>query len=209
MIYEYVRIRVPPGGWPDAAATIFGPFRKDLERDDGRIYGVFRALIGAPMNEGVIITAHQDVESWAEYRRGEKIHVHEGVERLDSVLLAPSVRPAPGATADAPGVYAHRWFDIEPGSWPEFVRLSEEGWWPAVEGAGAHVQGLWSALGGAAEGHAFLLTRYDSMAHWEATRFSTPESQAGLSEQARHAMARRAAITLRSTVRIMTPVRPG
>lgn len=209
MIYEYVRIRVPAGGWPDAAATIFGPLRRDLEADEGRIFGVYRSIIGAPMNEGVVITAHADVETWAEYRRGEKIHAHEGVERIDSALLAPSVRPLPDAVADAPGVYAHRWFDISPGSWPDFVRLSEEGWWPAVEGAGARVEGLWSALGGAAEGHAFLLTRYESMAHWERTRFSTPESQAGLSEVARHAMARRMSLTLGSTVRIMAPVRPS
>ncbi len=208
MIYEYIRIRVTAGGWTAAAAAIHGPYRQDLEADEGRIFGVFRSVIGAPMNEGVIITAHPDMETWAEYRRGEKIHTHEGLHRIDSALLAPSVRPLDGATATAAGVYAHRWFDVAPGSWPDFVRLSEEGWWPSVEGAGAQVQGLWSALGGATEGDAFLLTRYDSMAHWEQLRFASLESRAALPEAARHAMARRGELTLSSLVRIMAPVLP-
>jgi len=178
-----------------------------VEACHGRLFGAWRAVIGAPLNEGVIVTAHDDAGSWEEYRRGEDPHTREGITQIASALLTPSVRPVEGASVTQEGVYAHRWFQIRPGSWPEFVRLSEEGWWPSVERDGANVQGLWLALSGAMEGHALLITRYDSMAHWEDLRYATPEAQSRLTDSARQAMARRAELTVGSVVRIMRPLR--
>ena len=209
MIYEYARIRVPRAAWREAAGTIHRDLRRDLEACSGRLFGAWRAVIGAPVNEGVILTAHADMDSWGEYRHAERRPDYGGITQIASVLLAPSVRPVEGASSIQEGVYAHRWFDIRPGSWPDFVRLSQEGWWPSVERDGAEVQGLWWGLGGATEGDALLITRYDSMTHWEDLRYATPEAQSRLTETARQAIAQRAELTMGSVVRIMRPLLPA
>lgn len=206
MIYEYIRMRVPRPAWREAAELIHGGFRQELEACQGHLFGAWRAVIGASLNEGAIMTAHSDVDSWEKYRRSRHLHTPEGITQVASALLAPSVRPVEGASVTQEGVYAHRWFQIQPGSWPEFVRLSEEGLWPSLERDGASVQGLWFALSGATEGDALLITRYDSMAHWEELRYATPEAQARLTEAARQAIARRAELTMGSVVRIMRPL---
>lgn len=206
ILYEYIRIRVPGTPWREVAEFIHGDLRWNLEACDGRLFGAWRAVIGAPLNEGAVMTAHKDVNSWEKYRRGE--HTYEGITHITSALLAPSVRPVEGASVTQEGIYAHRWFEIQPGTWLEFVQLSQEGWWPSVERDGANVQGLWLALSGATEGNAFLITRYDSMAHWEDLRYATPEAQSRLTDSARQAMARRAELTVGSVVRIMRPLLP-
>ena len=208
MLYEYARIRVPRAGWREAAETIHGDLRRDLEACGARLFGAWRAVIGAPVNEGAVVTAHACLDSWTRHRNGEGRQTYEGITQVSSALLVPSARPLDGASATRDGVYAHRWFEIRPGCWPEFVRLSQEGWWPSVERDGAEVQGLWWALGGATEGDALLITRYDGMAHWEDLRYATPEAQSRLTEAARRAIERRAELTLGSVVRIMRPLRP-
>lgn len=208
MIYEYVRIRVPRGAWREAADTIHRDLRRDVEACGGHLFGAWRAVIGAPVNEGAIVTGHRDTDSWGEYRRAERCPESSGITHIDSVVLAPSVRPVEGASSIQEGVYAHRWFQIRPGSWPDFVRLSQEGWWPSVERDGANVQGLWWALGGATEGDALLITRYDSMSHWEDLRYATPEARSRLTETARQAIAQRADLTTGSVARTMRPLLP-
>ncbi len=208
MIYEYVRIRVTRGAWREAASTIHRGLRHDVEACGGHLFGAWRAVIGAPVNEGAILTAHSDMDAWGNYRRAERYPEVPGITQIGSALLAPSVRPIRGASSTQEGVYAHRWFHIRPGSWPDFVGLSQAGWWPSVERDGANVQGLWWALGGATEGDALLITRYDSMSHWEDLRYARPEARSRLTDAARQAIAQRADLTMGSVARIMRPLLP-
>ena len=77
-------------------------------------------------------------------------------------------------TSDEPlpsddGVYAHRWFDIDPSDWDEFLALSE-GAWPGFEAAnpGTRIHGFFRA--GANGERVLLVTRYPSLAAWETSR---------------------------------------
>lgn len=204
MLYEYVRFQTDD--WRRAAHAAYDGLRRDVEPAGGVLYGVWRGVIGAPADQGVLMLAYPDPRAWAERRAGPRRY--EGLILLDSALLLPSTRPERGSTAAPDGLHAHRWFRIRPGSFQEFARLSEAGWWPVIEADGARIQGLWSARGGAAEGDALLITRYESMAHWEATRYATPEARSRLAPDARRAMEQRGALTLGSVVRIMRPVPP-
>jgi hypothetical protein len=84
--------------------------------------------------------------------------------------ITATVRP----TNDEPlpaddGVYAHRWFDIDPSDWDEFLALSE-GAWPGFEAAnpGVRIHGFFRA--GADGERVLLVTRYPSLAAWETSR---------------------------------------
>ena len=56
----------------------------------------------------------------------------------------------------------------------EFERLSREGVWPYMEARGCKILGLFMNLHGGPSNEIVLLTAYDSMAHWEATRDEAP-----------------------------------
>lgn len=66
-------------------------------------------------------------------------------------------------------IYTIRTFQVERQNFGEFVRLSEEKIWPALESQGGRSLGLWVIAIGGAE-RIFLMTRYDSLAHWQETR---------------------------------------
>jgi hypothetical protein len=67
-------------------------------------------------------------------------------------------------------IYTQRIFHVNREDLNEFVRFSEERIWPYVEERGVWPVALWhQVLGG--KDRVYLLTRYDSLSHWEQTRF--------------------------------------
>jgi hypothetical protein len=67
-------------------------------------------------------------------------------------------------------IVVQRSFIIERGSFAEFERLSREGIWPYMEARGCRIVGLFTNVHGGPNDEVILLTAYDSLAHWEATR---------------------------------------
>jgi hypothetical protein len=66
------------------------------------------------------------------------------------------------------GVFAHRWFELDPADWDEFLALSTEAW-PAFESAyGAKIVAFLRSEDD--PGRVLLITRYPSMAAWEESR---------------------------------------
>lgn len=63
-------------------------------------------------------------------------------------------------------IYTMRTFQVKPENRDEFVRLSEEKLWPALEEQGARALGLWQRVAGGAE-RVLQMTRYDSLARWQ------------------------------------------
>lgn len=79
-----------------------------------------------------------------------------------------------------------RYFKIKKGSFPEFLKVSREGVWPFFEKIGSRVIGMWQVIHPEVEGveadspdydEVYLMTRYASVAHWEASR--EPEKHGG------------------------------
>jgi len=106
-------------------------------------------------------------------------------------------------------IVVQRSFTIDRGSYAEFERLSREGIWPYMEARGCKIMGLFQNVHGGATDEVILLTAYDSMAHWEATRLdlappdgSSPDVIA-LQKEAAKAGQSRARLTVRSNSRVM------
>lgn len=108
-----------------------------------------------------------------------------------------------------------RYFRIRKGSFPEFLKASEEGVWPFFEKIGSRVIGMWQVIHPAEAGatapraspdydEVWLMTRYASVEHWQATR-----DMAGLGgngpdyDKARKALELRDSLTLETSVQFL------
>jgi hypothetical protein len=92
--------------------------------------------------------------------------------------------------------------------WQEFQQLSNDDIWPAMEAAGAKIIGLWQTIIG--EGNeVLLLTRYDDLAHWEATRTWTQPAPGGVDDalwrRAAEAVRKRQELTESTHARVLAP----
>ena len=66
-------------------------------------------------------------------------------------------------------IYTIRNFEVERKNYREFVRISEEEIWPRFEEIDGRALGLWIVTMGGPE-RILLMTRYNSLAHWQETR---------------------------------------
>ena len=111
--------------------------------------------------------------------------------------LVATVRPVDDAPlGDDGGVYAHRWFEIDPSDWDEFLALSE-GAWPGFEAAnpGVRIHGFFRE----GDDRVLLVTRYPSLAGWETSR-NGPDEAGGANFRRRHELTRS---TIVRTYRLM------
>jgi hypothetical protein len=198
-IYEYRTFRIERGSWrrliaaaSDAATT-----------GDGAMFALFAGIIGFATDEGALMRAWSDGDGLAARAQASAAFgfIESSVDRL-----APTARPLDATPPREPGVYAHRWFWLQAQDWPEFVSLSEEGVWPYFEADGCRIVGLWRSIDAGSPARALLITRYDSVSHWERTRVQSEDAPSGVDERlyraARDAVRRRAELTERSIVRL-------
>jgi len=82
-----------------------------------------------------------------------------------------NVSPVPGQE-----VTTIRYWKIEKGTFPQFLKASQDGIWPYFEKIGARIVGMWVVIpppGGKEAspdcGEVYLTTRYASLDHWAAT----------------------------------------
>lgn len=92
---------------------------------------------------------------------------------------APDTRGPVRNLSPVPGeeIITIRYFRIRKGSFPQFLKVSQEGVWPYFEKIGSRIVGMWQVIpppGGAEASpdydEAYLATRYASLDHWAATR---------------------------------------
>ena len=144
MDFAHVQLTVPRGG---LAAV------RDAALDR---WGLFVPQIGDPSESLVLITAGGGADLPAKV---------DALERITATVRPTSAEPL----APDDGVYALRWFEIDPADWDEFLALSE-GAWPGFEGAnpGVRIQGFFRS--GVDGERVLLVTRYPSLAAWETSR---------------------------------------
>jgi hypothetical protein len=203
-VYEYRTVRIKRGAWRDLQSELAGAATGSSNRASS-VYALFAGMIGLATDEGVLIRAWRDERAFVA-DADRTITALPSVVESRSERLVPSVRPLDAAPPQLPGVYAHRWFWLQPQDWAEFQRLSEDGVWPYFESDGCNIIGLWRSAEPGPLARALLITRYPSVAHWERTRLAAPDAPSGADEQlyraAQDAGRRRAEITERSIVRL-------
>ena len=204
-IYEYRTVTVARGAWGRLARSYSGAFADATTRAGGSPFLLCAGMIGLASDEGVLTRAWPDVDAMAA-RAERTMAAADGVTGSNVERLVPTVRPLTSAAPAEPGVYAHRWFWIQPQDQDEFVRVSDEGVWPFFEADGCRIIGLWRSMEPGPLAKLLLITRYRDVTHWERTRPQAPEPPPGADDRlyalSRDAVRRRAEMTQRSIVRL-------
>jgi hypothetical protein len=147
----------------------------------GRLFAVFKPVIGMPVNRAVVVTEWPDEASALAH--GALVHeALAGTTLIEQDLWRPSARPLPGTRpSDQGGYYSHRAFDIQTGDWPRFLQLSVEAWGNFEDVHASKVTGFWQC--GKAPGPGLLRVRlmawYQSLDAWERSRHWNPAAKAG------------------------------
>ena len=161
--YEFRQFRVGPGEWDG--------FVEQLKRHTGSsLFGVWRGQIGLESNEGIALTAWPDEEALAAGARTLAPLFANALESRAERLVA-TLRPETPAPPERRGVYAFRTFELADADWEDFAALSARAWPGFEDGFDARICGFFRSLDVAAPAaRVLLLTRYASLATWEASR---------------------------------------
>jgi hypothetical protein len=162
-LYESRTFVVGPGEWDDRAARL-------RSAAGGAFFGLFRGQIGLEANEGILLTAWAGAPQLA-LGVGALRAACDGARNVRTERMTATVRPTSLTPPTRSGVYAFRHFDVLDSDSAEFVSLSERAW-PEFEAAyDVEIIGLWKSLELRPPMARFhLLTRYASLATWEASR---------------------------------------
>ena len=162
-VYEYRRFRVAPGEWESFVERLRGAAGATL-------FGVWRGQIGLEANEGIALTAFADEEALAASARALAPLFAQARDSHAERLVA-TLRPDEPAPPERRGIYAFRFFELAEADWAEFASLSERAWPGFESGYDARICGFWKSLDVAPPAaRVLLLTRYASLATWEASR---------------------------------------
>lgn len=102
-------------------------------------------------------------------------------------------------------IVTKRYFKIKKGTFPEFLKVSQEGVWPFFEKIGSRVIGMWQVVHPAETDtvaapdydEVYLMTQYASVEHWKASRKMAEMGGNGPDwKKAREAIALRRSLTI-------------
>ena len=135
MLYEERRVRlVCEGDWAPYRNWALHTLWSNLQRDGHRVVCVLNGLIGKGVQDVLIIVGYDDFAArqaaqplftgQSERVLEEQIHLLEG---------SPYTEGRETLVENRRNIYGVRRWWIEPKDWDEFVRLSYEGIWPAMD----------------------------------------------------------------------------
>jgi len=171
--------------------------------------GIWTVALGGPRRL-LTLTAFDTLQAWQ-----EDSATLSGADPAESIALRPLTKRRPtgqGPESNA-GIYTMRTFNIARADLACFTEISEDGWWPWVDAGQEGVRPLaqWLSIIGPAT-RVYMISRYDNMAHWEASRAVGPRptdpALVPMWETASAAIAERAAMTIDTEVCILLPHGP-
>lgn len=204
-IFEHHVVAFGPGRVSEVGAAIATTGRDAVAAKGGRLFGVWKPLIGLSFNHIVAVTEWPD-EAAARRNANAALAGIEGLTVENHDLWAPTLRPFPGASPrNDPGFVTHRWYVIRESDFERFLKLSSATWgnWEGTHDG--EVIGLWRALEPPGPGliRMRLMAWYRDMATWERSRHwkKTPGA-----ETANRNLGQRYDLTLDSAVSILQPL---
>jgi hypothetical protein len=147
--------------------------------EGGRLFGVFKPVIGMSQNCVVLITEWRD-EVVAAAHAAVVLQGVVGAHQIAQDLWAPTARPLPGTVATATsGFYSHRALDIRPPNWPCCRELSTSAW-GSFEGINdGVVKSLWKTRTPPEPGLLRLMAWYANRDAWERSRWWSSKARPG------------------------------
>ncbi|MGD9801778.1 MAG: hypothetical protein AB7E81_23590 [Hyphomicrobiaceae bacterium] len=204
-IYEHHVVSFGSGRVAEVGAEVATQGQAAVKAKGGRLFGVWKPLIGLRFNNIVCVTEWPD-EAAAKAHADTAIAGLRDIEKVQHDIWLPTLRPEPGAVArNEAGFVTHRWYDIREGDFERFLELSANTWgnWEGThDGA---VQGLWRQQVPPAPGliRMRLMAWYRTMSAWENSRHWKGTKGA---ETANQNLGARYDLTLDSSVSILQPV---
>jgi len=173
--YEYRFVRVKQNGWDPVEAAILNGGGAAVAEAGGQLYGVWLGQIGLSANQGIVVTAWQDLES-AKRHGSDAVEGINDITASETLYVEPTARPENATPPEGPGIFAHRVFEVRREDVDRFIELSTEAWPEFEQIFGARIFALWRETGhDRANERLILLTRYPDYAAWEQSRYWRPE----------------------------------
>lgn len=175
--YAYFRLRGPGRDTLALQAAlkdeVFGAWRQE----DVSVWGVWTGLFGVASNELIVMVAaagERELEVFEAPLAASSV----AITPVDTLALAPTVRPEHPLPCERPGLYVFRFFDVLGKDVDEIAALSGEAWetFENTDAYAAEPQGLFrqSGQGPAAKGRMLLVTWYDGLESWQTSRKPNP-----------------------------------
>ena len=207
MITEERRVNLSREQLPQYIDLVRHTISPSIRASGGRVLCLLQGLIGSPSTTLIQMTQYEDIDSW-QLAQGawtvnrEQFAIQESTRILKPISSRPKNLVPP---EDRRTIYGYRKFIISPASVSEFAACSEEGIWPRLESEGACILGMWSNAESVSPAEVILLTGYNSLAHWESTRFSpgSPDENNDLWNRESALRTRREDLTIKTFVEIM------
>ena len=207
MITEERTVHLSQGQLSPYLELIRNTISPSIRASGGRILCLLRGLIGSPSTKLLQMTQYENIEAWqlaqgAWTTNREEYIIQESTRILKPISSRPKEITPP---EDRRAIYGYRKFTVSSSSIAEFTVCSEEGIWPRLEKDGACILGMWSNAESVSPSEVILLTGYNSLAHWESTRFSSesPTEDNDLWNRESALRSRREQLTLQTFVEIM------
>ena len=154
-------------------------FLPHIFKYNGTFICLLQGMIGKSSNEFILISYFQDLDSWKLYSNSNPPS-NESILYEENTLIKSISSDALMSInkTNLKNIYGFREFIINREDIDTFVESSEKGIWPRMKSQGGDVLGLWCNLSSSHLTRILLITGYDNVSHWEATRST---SQYGLS----------------------------
>ena len=207
MITEERTVHLSQGQLSPYLELIRNTISPSIRASGGRILCLLQGLIGSPSTKLLQMTQYENIEAWqlaqgAWTTNREEYIIQESTRILKPISSRPKEITPP---EDRRAIYGYRKFTVSSSSIAEFTVCSEEGIWPRLEKDGACILGMWSNAESVSPSEVILLTGYNSLAHWESTRFpsESPTEDNDLWNRESALRSRREQLTQQTFVEIM------
>ncbi len=169
---------------PGAGCSEFGAWldhhgRAAVARAGGGVWGLWdgRPGLGFGSDEALLVTTWPD--DAAAGAAVEMLKACPHVVGIEGTPLHATVRPADDTPASGKGIYVFREFFVPDGKVERFIDLSAEAWTSFERNFAAEIKGLFRGPNLSADLAILLLvTRYEDLATWEASRSETKDPDA-------------------------------